>query len=131
MNYKKTFWMNVIFAITWVLLCLLSFAIDIDYEDYTLIKKLLTALMQLFIFSTSIITAIHLYKSNNSLVSKIALFSNYSCVITTILILLFIAYLQQPIISFEFLVIIFIYCVFMIPFLLNIKVIKAIQLYKL
>jgi hypothetical protein len=131
MNYKKTFWMNVIFAITWVLLCLLSFAIDIDYEDYTLIKKLLTALMQLFIFSTSIITANHLYKSNNSLVSKIALFSNYSCVITTILILLFIAYLQQPIISFEFLVIIFIYCVFMIPFLLNIKVIKAIQLYKL
>ena len=127
MTYKKTFWMNVLFAIAWVLLCLLSFATDIDYVEHTLTYKLFTAFIQLFIFSTLIITVVHLYKSNKSLVRKFAFLSNYSCVIGTILSLLFTIYHQPSIvISFEFLIIVFIYCVFTLPFILNIKAIKAI-----
>lgn len=127
MTYKKTFWMNVFFVIAWVLLCLLSFATDIDYVEHTLTYKIFTAFVQLFILSTSIITAVHLYKSNKSLVRKFVLFSNYSCVIGTILSLLFTIYHQPSIvISFEFLIIVFIYCVFTLPFVLNIKAIKAI-----
>jgi hypothetical protein len=119
--------MNVFFAIAWFLLCLLSFATDIDYVEHTLTYKIFTAFIQLFILSTSIITAAHLYKSNKSLVRRFSLFANYSCVITAIFSLLFTIYHQPSIvISFEFLVIAFIYCVFTLPFILNIKAIKAI-----
>lgn len=125
MTYKKTFWMNVFFAIAWVLLCLLSFATDIDYVEHTLTYKLFTAFIQLFIFSTSIITVVHLYKSNKSLILKFALFSNYSCVIGTILSLLFTIYHQPSIvISISFLIVLFVYCLFATPFLINLKALR-------
>ena len=126
MTYKKTFWMNVFFAIAWLLLCLLSFATDIDYVEHTLTYKIFTAFVQLFILSTSIITVLHLYKSNKSLVRKLALFSNYSCIIGTILSLLFTIYHQPSIvITISFLIVFFVYCIFAAPFLINLKALRS------
>lgn len=126
MNYKKTFWMNVFFAIAWVLLCLLSFATDIDYVEHTLTYKIFTAFIQLFILAIPITTAIYMYKSNNLLLRKFALFGNYLSVIGTILSLLFTIYHQPSIvISISFLIVLFVYCIFVTPFLINLKAVKA------
>lgn len=76
MEFKKTFWMNVFFAITLVLLYLLSYATDIDYVEHTTRQKIVSFSIQLAVLAVPIITAIHFYKSNWSLVRKLALLGN-------------------------------------------------------
>jgi hypothetical protein len=126
MNFKKTFWMNVIGSIAWVLLCLLSFATDVDYVEHSLTHKAISFVTQLLFLTTFVITAFHLYKPNAFLIRKLALFGNYLCVIVTILYLLAIVYYQlSMLISIDFLFVVFLYCLFILPFIINIKAIKA------
>ena len=108
MAYKKTFWMNVLFAIFWVLFCLLSFAIDIDYVEHTLTHKILSLVTELFIFSTLILTSVHLYKLNKSSLCKLAFFANYSSISVTIGSLIYILYIEHLsfILSIDFLILI-------------------------
>jgi hypothetical protein len=124
MTYKKTFWMNLLFAILWVLGCLLSFATDIDYVEHSLTYKMLSLLTQLFIFSTSIVTAVHLYKSS---LTKLAIFSNYSSISLTIGYLLYMLYFRDfsYLLSIDFLILIFVYSLFITPFVINLKALKA------
>lgn len=125
MNYKKIFWMNVLFAILWVLFCLLSFATDIDYVEHSLTHKILTFLIQLFILATSIITATHLYKSNTKSLGKLAIFGNCCCIILTIGYLITITYFQPSILtSMNFLILLFVYSIFILPFAINIKTLR-------
>ena len=126
MIYKKTFWMNLLFAIFWVLLCLLSFATDIDYVEHSLTYKILSLLTQLFIFATSIFTAVHLYKTNKSLLTKLAVFTNYSSISMAIGYLLISVYYQpSKLISMDFLYLSFFYGLFITPFLINLKALRS------
>jgi hypothetical protein len=127
MIYKKTFWMNLLFAILWVLGCLLSFATDINYVEHSLTYKMLSLLTQLFIFATSIVTAVHLYKSNKSSSTKLAIFSNYSSISLTIGYLLYMLYFRHfsYLLSIDFLILIFVYSLFITPFVINLKALKA------
>lgn len=126
MLYKKTFWMNVLFAIFWVLLCLLSFATDIDYVEHSLTYKILSLLTQLFIFATSIVTAVHLYKTNKSLLTKLAVSTNYSSISMAIGYLLISVYYQpSKLISMDFLYLSFFYGLFITPFLINLKALRS------
>ncbi len=126
MTNVKTFSLNVFFAVVWVLLCVLSFATDIDYVENTMTQKVLSALMQLFILTIPIITAIYLYKSNNCMLRKVVLFSNYSALMIIVLCLLAVIYNQPSLFSsFDFVILFFIYFVFSLPFLINLKVLKA------
>jgi hypothetical protein len=125
MTYKKTFWMNLLFAILWVLLCLLSFATDIDYVEHTLTHKILSLVTQLFIFATSIVTAVHLYKLNKSSSTKLAIFSNYSSISVAIGYLLISVYYQPSnLISMDFLYLLFFYSLFITPFVINLKALR-------
>lgn len=126
MIYKKTFWMNVFFAIAWVLICLLSFATDIDYVERTTTYKFISAFIQLFILVVPIITAILLCKPNKPLLRKFALLGNYCCIIGIISLLLSIMYKEPTaVISTEFLFV-FLFCFLVIsPFVINLKAIKA------
>jgi hypothetical protein len=126
-NQKKTFWMNVIFAISWALFCLIFFATDIDYIEHTLMQKIITLVLQLFIFATLIITAIHFYKSNSSSLPKLAIFGNYTSIIISICSLLFACYSRHFsfIFSIELLILLFIYSIFILPFLINLKELKV------
>lgn len=123
---KKTFWMNVIGAIAWVLFCLLSFATDIDYVEHTLTDKVISFVTQLLFLTTFLITAFHLYKPNTLLMRKLASFSNYSSVTVTVLYLLtFLYYQPSKLFSLDFIIVFSVYCIFILPFVINLKAVKA------
>ena len=124
-NSKKIYWMNVLFAILWVLFCLLSFATDIDYVEHTLIYKLLSLLTQLLILTTSIVTAIRLFKTNKMSLGKVAILANYSSVAVLIGYFLTTLYFQPPkFISMDFLYLLLFYGFIITPFAINLKVLR-------
>ena len=125
MKFKKTFWMNVSFAILWVLFCLLSFATDIDYVEYTLKYKLLSLFTQLLILTTSIVTAIHLFRTNKTSLGKVAILANYSSVAVLIGYFLTTLYFQPSIlISIDFLYLLLFYGFVITPFAISLKVLR-------
>ena len=125
MKFKKIFWMNVSFAILWVLFCLLSFATDIDYVEHTLKYKLLSLLTQLLILTTSIVTAIHLFRTNKTSLGNEAIFANYSSVAVLIGYFLTTLYFQPSIlISIDFLYLLLFYGFVITPFAINLKVLR-------
>lgn len=127
MKFKKTFWMNVLFAILWVLFCLLSFATDIDYVEHTLIYKLLSLLTQLLILTTSIVTATHLFITDKTSPGKVAIVANYSSVAVLIGYFLTTLYFQPSIlITMDFLYLLLFYVFLIVPFLINIKELKIV-----
>ena len=127
MNGKKIFWMNVVFAILFVLFCFLSFATDIDYVEKTLIHKLLSLLTQLLILTTSIVTSIHLSRMNKMSLGKLAILFNYSSVAVLIGYFLTTLYFQPPkYISMDFLYLLLFYGFIITPFLINLKSLRNI-----
>ena len=126
MAFKKTFWMNILFAIALAFLYFVSYATDIDYVEHTLQHKIISFCIQLAVLAVPIITAIHLYASKTLLLRKLALIGNYCGVVLTILYLLAIVY-HQPSMFFDigFLIVVFAYIVFLLPFVINLKVLKA------
>ena len=125
MKLKKTFWMNVLFAILWVFFCLLSFATDIDYVEHTLTYKLLSLFIQLLILTTSIVTAIRLFRTNKMSLGKLAILSNYSSVALLIDYFLTSLYFQPSIlISIDFVYLLLFYGFVITPFAINIKVLR-------
>ena len=91
MTHKKTFWMNLVIAIAWALLCLLGNITDIDYEKHSTVHNAITIFVQLSILATLIVTSIHLLKLT---LHKFAVFSNYLSVILTIVSLIATFYYQ-------------------------------------
>ena len=125
MNYKKIFWMNVLFAILWVLFCLISFATDIDYVEHTVKYKILSLLTQLLILITSIVTTTHLFKTNKTSPGKVAILANYSSVAVLIGYFLTTLYFQPSIlISIDFLYLLLFYGFVITPFAINLKVLR-------
>ena len=126
MNHKKTFWMNVSFAILWVFCCLIFFASDIDYVEYTLTHKTLSLITRLFIFTTLIVTAVHLRNSNTPLVAKLAIFGNYISISMIISYLIFSLYFRHFsfILSIDFLILLFVYSLCIFPFVINLREIR-------
>ncbi len=125
MIYKKTFWMNVCFVIVLVLIDLLSFATDIDYVEHTLRQKIISFGIQLCVLAVPIVTAIHLYKSN-WLVRKLALIGNYFGVFGTIFYSFAIIYFQPAAYrDAVFFSIVFGFYVFAVPYVINLKAVKA------
>ena len=125
MKFKKTFWMNVLFAILWVLFCLISFATDIDYVEHTLKYKILSLLTQLLILTTSIVTAIRLFKTNKMSLGKVAILANYSSVAVLIGYFLITLYFQPPkFISMDFLYLLLFYGFVITPSVINLKALR-------
>jgi hypothetical protein len=117
--------MNVLFAILWVLFCLIFFATDIDYVEHTLIHKILSLGTQLLIFTTSIVTAIHLYKTNKILLGKVVIFANYSSVAVLIANLLNdTSDNWSAFISLGFWILLLFYSFLIAPFVINLKVLR-------
>lgn len=126
MKFKKTFWMNVFFAIVWALFCWLSYAIDIDYVERTTTYKLISAFIHLIILFVPIITAILLCKPINPFMRKLALFGNYCCSIVIIFFMLVVVYKKQSaVISIDNLFVFLFLFVVLTPFLINLKAVKA------
>ena len=125
MKFKKTFWMNVSFAILWVLFCLLSFATDIDYVEHTLIYRLLSLLTQLLILTTSILTAIRFFRTNKMSLGRVVILANYSSVAVLIACFLITLYFQPPkFISMDFLYLLLFYGFINTPFVINLKALR-------
>lgn len=117
--------MNVTAAIFW--LFILIFVKNIDYVEYTLIQKIINYTTQLLLSLIFVTTAIHLHKPT-VLLRKLALFGNYGCVTVTVAVLYktSMGYFQASnLISIDFLIVISFYCLFILPFLINIKALKA------
>ncbi len=126
MIYRKTFWMNLIGAIIWIILCLLNFAVDIDYVEHTLIHKIVTIFIQLGFLAVLLVTARYIYNPNK-LLRKIALLSNRFVVIGAVLYVLLINYNQQiNLLSWDSIAVLIIFSVFAVPCLINLKAVKVI-----
>ncbi len=126
MLYKKTFWMNVVFAIFWAFFCIVFFATDMDYVEHSLIQKITSLFTQLLIFTTSIITAVHLFKLNKLSISKVIIFANYASIAVLISYLLIPLYYQtSKLISMDFLYLSFFYGLFITPFVINLKALRS------
>jgi hypothetical protein len=126
MLYKKTFWMNVVFAIFWAFFCIVFFVTDIDYVEHSLIQKSLSLFTQLLILTTSIITAVHLFKLNKLSISKVIIFANYTSIVVLISYLLIpLFYQPSKFISMDFLYLSFFYGLFITPFLINLKALRS------
>jgi len=125
MIYKKTFWMNVVVSIGWVMLCLLSFATDIDYVEHTMTHRIISAFVQLFVLANLIITASYMKKPNNFL-RNLALFTNYSLLVFFVLLSAFYFYLDPNIIfSWDLLAIPITFVMFGLPAVINLKALKS------
>jgi hypothetical protein len=126
MLYKKTFWMNVVFAIFWAFFCIVFFVTDIDYVEHSLIQKSLSLFTQLLILTTSIITAVHLFILNKSSISKVIIFANYASIAVLIGYFLIPLYYQpSKFISMDFLYLTFFYGLFIAPFVINLKALRS------
>lgn len=126
MIFKKTFWMNILFASALAFLYFVSYVTDIDYVEHTLTHKIISFSIQLAVIAVPIITAIHLYVSNNSLIRRLALIGNYCGVVLTIFYLLAIIFQQPKMFMDEgFFIIVFAYVIFIFPFVINLKALKA------
>jgi hypothetical protein len=124
--YKKTFWMNLIGAISWIILCLLNFAVDIDYVEHTLMHKIVTIFIQLGFLAILLVTARYLYKASN-LLRKLTLISNLCGVIGAVLYVLLINYNQQiNLFSWDSIAVLIIFSIFAVPCLINLKAVKVI-----
>lgn len=125
MNFKKTFWMNVVLAIFLPYIFLVSYATDIDFVYRTMAQRAFTISTQLFIFCIPIITAICLWKSNIPMLRKLAFIGNYLTIIGTIFYLVVAIYrFPKQYIDEVFLFILFGYFIFLVPFVINLKMLK-------
>ena len=123
MTHKKKFWMNLVIAIAWALLCLLGSFTDIDYQKHSTLHNVISVFVQLFILATLIVTAIHLLKLT---LQKFALFSNYLSIILTIISLINTFYYQPSLLAGnELIFMVCAYGIFIEPFLINLSVLRA------
>ena len=117
MKFKKTFWMNVILAITFIFFSLFGL-IGSGIEVFNFLARLFT-------LATSIITAVHLYKSNTQSLRNFSLFGNYCNIILLIGYLLTSAYSQPTVFtSMNFLIYLFVYIIIILPFAVNLKALR-------
>lgn len=117
--------MNVLFAVALAFLYFVSYATDIDYVEHTTRQKIVSALMQLLFLAVPSVTAIHLYKSN-WMTRKLALIGNYCAVIGTIVYLIAVVCFQPSMIfEIDFVFVFLIYVIFILPFVINLKSLKA------
>ena len=125
MKFKKTFWMNVSFAIFWAFFCLIFFATDMDYIEHSLTHKIWSLVTQLLIFTTSIVTAIHLYKKNKTLLGKVEIVANYSSIAVLIANLLNdMPHQPSTFINVGFWIFLLFYGFLIIPFVINLKALR-------
>lgn len=125
MNFKKTFWMNVLLAMVLPLIYFLSYATDIDYVEHSTRRKLFTVLMELFFLAVPVITSFYLYKKT-IILRKLALLGNYTALSGTIFFLAISIYRFPPEFMDEFFYTLLLgYGIFLLPFLINIKALKA------
>ena len=124
MSYKKTFWMNVVGAIGWLVLSALT--LWLNSVEQTTKHMIISAILYLCVIATPTFTALYLYHQNKPLLRNLALFGNYCGIAGAICYVLSVLYLYPTIImSFEVLAIAFVFLVFAVPCSINLKAIKA------
>ena len=117
--------MNVFIALVLPFIYFLGYATDIDYVEHTQKQKIITAFIQLTVLAIPIVTAICFYKSNILLMRKLALIGNYCFVVGAIFSLTAVVYHQPSIlISSDFLIVFAIYCIFAVPFVINLNMLR-------
>lgn len=117
MECTKTFWMNVILAIIFIMVSLFGL-IGSGVEVLNFLRQLLTT-------ATSIITAAHLYKSNKQSLRKLALLVNYCNIIMIICYFITMAYSQRSVFTgINFLIYLFVYITLIVPFAINLKALR-------
>jgi hypothetical protein len=114
--------MNLSFAIFWAFFCLIFFATDMDYVEHSLSHKIWSLVTQLLIFTTSIVTAIHLYKTNKTLLGKVVIVANYSSIAVLIANLLNdMPHQPSTFINIGFWIVLLFYGFLIAPFVINLK----------
>jgi hypothetical protein len=125
LQHKKTFWMNVVGVVGWVLISAL--ALYLSSIEHTTKHLIISALLHLCVLATPTVTAIYLYSNSNKLLDKLALIGNYCGVIGATCYVLFVAYKYPTVfVSFEVVGVIFVFLIFTIPCLINLQVLKKV-----
>jgi len=82
MIFRKTFWMNLVGATGWLLICVLSYLVFEGLDEHTTRHNIISAILRLGVIATPTVTALYLY-FNNDVLGKLALFGNW-CGLTAI-----------------------------------------------
>lgn len=108
-RYKKTFWMNIVLSVFFLLGMFFFLFVNIDYVEARLSEKVFNVLLSL----TPILTAISFYKNNTKLLFRMTFVLN---IIVSIAIGLFLikAFKHQSIDMIIFML------VWIVPFLINV-----------
>ena len=109
-KYKKTFWMNFVLSIFFLLCSALYFFLNIDYVEARLIDKVFN-LVLLFV---PILTVVTIYKNDTNLLCKIAF--SFNIILSITLLALLIRAIGNH--SLDTIIIMF---VFLTPLLINLK----------
>ncbi len=114
--YKKTFWMNIVLSVFFLLGMFFFLFINIDYVEARLSEKAFNVLISL----TPILTAITLYKNDTKLLFKLTFILNIVVSVTVILFLIK-AFKHQSIDMIIFML------AWLVPFLINVTQLNKIR----
>jgi hypothetical protein len=123
-NFKKTFWMNVIGSLGWLILS--PILLRNRLAEVGVIKHLtLYLFLNLCVIAMPIITALSLYFSGNQLLRKLGLFANYCGIISVIAYIFALAvYYPSVYASFDVIAVFITMLMFAVPCLINLKALR-------
>ena len=127
MNFKKTFWMNVVSAIVWLGLSWLTLRMYL--VEHGLEHHFDFVVLQYFcIVAAPIVSALAIYYTNKKPLRNLALFANYAALVCCVLISILYCYMNPNILfSWDLLAIPLTFVMFGLPAFINLKALKVAQ----
>jgi hypothetical protein len=124
MIFRKTFWMNIVGATGWLLICVLSYLAFEGLDEHTTRHNIISAILRLGVIATPTVTALYLH-FNSEMLGKLALFGNWFGLTAITWYCLVSAFKLESTSIFSYIAVgLFLASVF-VPCVINLKAIKA------
>jgi len=127
MNFKKTFWMNIVGALAWLGLSWLMLSMYISEHGFEH-NFGLVVLQYVCIVAAPIVTALAIYYANKKPLRNLALFANYAALVCCVLLSILFFYMNPNILfNWDLLAIPLTFVMFGLPAFINLKALKLAQ----
>lgn len=127
MKFKKTFWMNVVGATGWLLICVLSYLAFEGLDEHTTRHNIISAILRLGVIATPTVTALYLHFNNSEVLGKLAQFGNWCGLAAITWYCLVLAFKLESTTIFSFFAVGFFSASVFVPCVINLKAVKAVR----
>lgn len=125
MNFKKTFWMNIVGALAWLGLSWLMLSMYISEHGFEH-NFGLVVLQYVCIVAAPIVTALAIYYANKKPLRNLALFANYAALVCCVLLSILFFYMNPNILfNWDLLAIPITFVMFGLPAFINLKALRT------